>query len=472
MVKKSYEDDAFGNRKEFGDILYAFLQSEYILADESFVVALTGGFGSGKSHFLSMWETEIRAYADPKPLVVHVNAWESDHSGEPVLALVSAISKQLEESQKFSFKAVKNLKSAAAGVVLGSLSIAKELANGYIEEKTGVTPEKIIDDIGEGTSQKNLNRAAKKLFNDFDARQSAIGNLTGALRELIQDSEEGANLKLIVVVDELDRCRPTYAIDMLEALKHLFNVKGLAVVLAVDWEQLSCTAEALFGTGLNTTEYFRKFVTRKVSLPVPREEEMRKLVKRFWEKFVSSSEFDKKTRKSLAPSWDAYEIVPAAILFGLGVNRPRQVEDFFRIFSHLCHLKKDGTNRGRGIERNFCSILFLVGLHTTNPKIFTKIAAGELTVDEAIDIVFRITRRNSNLYQRELHFIESQILNDFTCDENSSELEKLFNSRTSLEEIDFRKRNRTLPRFSTGFEISEMTELAGHINSLKSFSER
>src|SRR5690606_31002559 len=116
MVEKTYEDDAFGSREEFGNLLYAFLQSEHILADESFVVALTGGFGSGKSHFLSMWESKIRAMEDPKPMVVHVNAWESDHSGEPVLAVVAAISKQLRTARKISEAAADELKCAAAGV--------------------------------------------------------------------------------------------------------------------------------------------------------------------------------------------------------------------------------------------------------------------------------------------------------------------------------------------------------------------
>ncbi len=98
MTDKTFKDDDALDRENFGDLLYAFLRSEYMLADDSFVVALTGGFGSGKSHFLEMWENKIRSLEDPKPQIVHLNAWESDHSGEPILAIVSAIAKQLAES--------------------------------------------------------------------------------------------------------------------------------------------------------------------------------------------------------------------------------------------------------------------------------------------------------------------------------------------------------------------------------------
>jgi len=472
MNPKTYDDDAFGTRKEFGNLLYAFLQSEHILADESFVVALTGGFGSGKSHFLSMWETEIRNLPDPKPMVVHVNAWESDHSGEPVLALVSAISKQLSESEKLTEKAVENLKSAAAGIFWGSVAMAKELTYGYFEEKTGVDAENVAEAIKEGGHQGVLNRAAKKLFSDFDARQSAIGNMTDALKELIGEYDATSGLKLIIVVDELDRCRPTYAIDMLEALKHLFNVKGLGVLIAVDWDQLSCTAEALFGTRLNTTEYFRKFVSRKIPIPDPGDEGMKKLVSNLWDRFISSEHLQKVNRFSSAPVLNEIGIGPTAILMGLGITKPRQVEDFFRLFSHLFRLKNGGTGSGSIWQRDFWAKFLLSGLCIINPGKFDLVARGKMEVEAILELVYSITRSGESDWKFKLQHMESELINHFACETNLDELKEAFFKEISEEELAYRKRDRSVPHFSNGWKVSPIVGLARHIDTLKSFSER
>jgi len=472
MNPKTYDDDAFGTRKEFGNLLYAFLQSEHILADESFVVALTGGFGSGKSHFLSMWETEIRNLPDPKPMVVHVNAWESDHSGEPVLALVSAISKQLSESEKLTEKAVENLKSAAAGIFWGSVAMAKELTYGYFEEKTGVDAENVAEAIKEGGHQGVLNRAAKKLFSDFDARQSAIGNMTDALKELIGEYDATSGLKLIIVVDELDRCRPTYAIDMLEALKHLFNVKGLGVLIAVDWDQLSCTAEALFGTRLNTTEYFRKFVSRKIPIPDPGDEGMKKLVSNLWDRFISSEHLQKVKRFSSAPALETLGRGPTAILMGLEITRPRQVEDFFRLFSHLLHVKNGNENSGTIWQSDFWAKILLTGLCVINPSKFSRIAQGKMDVEEILGLVYSITRGRDERSDYDLKFIESDFINHFTNNSNRDEIKEAFYKEISEDELAYRKHDRSLPHFLNGWEVSPIIGIARHIDTLKSFSER
>ena len=73
---------------------------------------------------------------------------------------------------------------------------------------------------------------------------------------------------ILVIIDELDRCRPNYAIEFLETIKHLFDIRGLVFVIGVDKGQLASSAKALFGQELVFDEYYRKFAHRNVNLPV------------------------------------------------------------------------------------------------------------------------------------------------------------------------------------------------------------
>ena len=261
------------NRKRFGELLLACLQGDAVLSDEAFVVALTGKFGAGKSHFLDMWGKHLlqKVGDDPQkfPMVVTVNAWESDFSGEPLLALVSAISNQLRVTREGKEEeAVKDLKRGLAGAV----GVAKWALGGLIEEKTGLPLEELTAAFVDGASGEELDRRANALLSEFRARKQSLEKLRSSLQQLI-DSHSSADgqrgLKLILIVDELDRCNPRYAIEFLEAIKHVFNVRGMAVVLGVDWKQLGSAASALFGHQLDIDEYLRKFIRRRVQLPEP-----------------------------------------------------------------------------------------------------------------------------------------------------------------------------------------------------------
>ncbi len=99
----------------------------------------------------------------------------------------------------------------------------------------------------------------------YEERTKALRKLKDTLKEVFG----GDVPKAIVFVDELDRCRPDYAINYLETIKHVFDVHGLVLVLAVDYHQLENSAKALFGARLKFADYFRKFVQRTITLPEP-----------------------------------------------------------------------------------------------------------------------------------------------------------------------------------------------------------
>ena len=71
---------------------------------------------------------------------------------------------------------------------------------------------------------------------------------------------------LVMVVDELDRCRPTFAIELLERIKHLFDVPYLVFVIGIDEEQLKKSLKSVYGD-IDTQNYLQKFIDVETTLP-------------------------------------------------------------------------------------------------------------------------------------------------------------------------------------------------------------
>ena len=74
---------------------------------------------------------------------------------------------------------------------------------------------------------------------------------------------------LVVLIDELDRCRPGYAVGTLEAVRHLFTADGVVVVVAVNRQQLVEAVNGLYGAEFDADRYLRRFSDRRVPLRTP-----------------------------------------------------------------------------------------------------------------------------------------------------------------------------------------------------------
>ena len=366
-----WADDCL-SRKAFGDLLLACLQGESIFSEEAFVVALIGKFGTGKSHFLRMWQADLERKTtespDKYPAVVRVNAWESDFSGEPLLALVFELIEQLDAKPRGKkYAASRDIQRGLASVLSGFRRAGQDIAFGFVEEKTGVAPEGVLEAVSTAASGSELDRRAKALFADFKSKRDSIVKLRKAIGGFIEQnsSVEGAGeLKLILIVDELDRCDPRYAIEFLEAIKHVFNVRGLAVVLGVDWDQMSCTARALFGGRLNVDEYFRKFVKRKVNLPEASSPSVQKLGSQLAGKYFGGDVAGSRSWKSIRSSNS--EKLLGAILDALDLT-PRQLEGAFHLLS--CFYQFEEVNSPQRERENYAHEFFIAGVCIGHPKL-------------------------------------------------------------------------------------------------------
>lgn len=263
--KNPFQSDRLG-RLESAELLSAFVEH----ASAPYVLAIDAKWGNGKTTFIRMWEAKLENEGFQ---YVHVNAWESDFTKDPFLSLISEIDEQLkaktipEEYRSELQTHWENTKEKWAQVV-------KQLAPFVVRVATGglIDPDSFL---GEATADLTFD-LAKEYIKQYEAEKTAIGQFRARLEEFVRvyaDATSGQAKEkekcLIVFVDELDRCRPTYAVELLERVKHLFSVKGLVFILALDKEQIGHSIKSIYGSGFDTDGYLRRFIDFEYRFPDP-----------------------------------------------------------------------------------------------------------------------------------------------------------------------------------------------------------
>ena len=222
---------------------------------ESCVLAVDALWGAGKTTFLRMWTQHLRNQGFP---VVEFNAWETDFSEEPFFTLSTELTEGLQPRKT---ETIKKLKEASKGVLRWVVPSAIRIAASSVP----------------GASPKLSETAASYVEEMWSGHLKARKSVA-EFRRVLQDiaatlSEANGNRPLMIVIDELDRCRPSYAIELLEVAKHLFSVDRIVFVLAVNRDQLTHSVRALYGSDFDAVGYLRRFIDVDFQLPEPDRDE-------------------------------------------------------------------------------------------------------------------------------------------------------------------------------------------------------
>jgi hypothetical protein len=257
------EDDPFKedllSRKASAEVLTDFVES---LA-EPFVLAIDSPWGTGKSVFLQMW---LQFLKNRGFCCLHYNAWENDFTESPLVSLIGEVGAELEklkvESDSELAKVFDRTKKVGALLVKSFGPAAIKLATSGLVDLSG---------IKEAELGKLAEEIAKRQIEKYQADKKTIHHFREDLRKLVScmGKPDSRSRPVIFVIDELDRCRPPYAIELLEKIKHLFSVDGLVFVLAVDRKQLGESVKSMYGAGMNSDGYFRRFIDLEFRLPEP-----------------------------------------------------------------------------------------------------------------------------------------------------------------------------------------------------------
>ena len=199
------------------------------------VLAVCADFGEGKTTFLRMCHAHLQKEGTT---VVSFNAWLQGHTADPLQDLMSALSNQLGSP--------KALEDLLRKIALRSL---RKASYGLIE------PE-------------DWERQIPKAMREWDNVNEFRDSLEKTLTETVQD----CGGKLVVLIDELDRCLPKYALGTLNAARNLLDRPGIVVLLGLNPREVGARIHQLYGAQTEADKFLGRFVDYSVELRRPNAE--------------------------------------------------------------------------------------------------------------------------------------------------------------------------------------------------------
>jgi len=229
--------------------------------DDNCTIALDGDWGSGKTFFIKQVQMIIDAYNGRldktcatdiqgkfgdinrvSQITVYYDAWENDGEADPLLSILYEIITAFDYD-------IKNFYTNEAGQIPKTLltSIFERLSIKYLNVS-------VKDTLGKLSSENPF----AQIQNNKDLKEE--------ISNFLQEIKIERGDKLIIFVDELDRCNPTYAVKTLERIKHYFSSPDIIFVFAINSRELQNTIKQYYGTDFNAYQYLDRFFDLKIDL--------------------------------------------------------------------------------------------------------------------------------------------------------------------------------------------------------------
>lgn len=274
METKTFELRDEFKRKLVAQKVISLLSSDIDISP----MVIDGNWGTGKTEFCHKL-INLMKQEQPEYQLVYLDAFRSDHSGEPLLALLAQIIKDCTPedqangqpsaerkalTKKFAKAAgfvAKTVAKAAAGHVLKQS--VESLSEGFqhvMEGDTEAVAETVSDTMVK-LSDKAIDSTIEVLLKEQVDAEKNLEALRKCLSEFASDNP------IVLFIDELDRCRPDYAVEMLETVKHVFEVENVKVVLVTNTQQLRAAINHRYGLAVDSQRYLDKFLKYSFSLP-------------------------------------------------------------------------------------------------------------------------------------------------------------------------------------------------------------
>ncbi|MGM0410324.1 MAG: KAP family P-loop NTPase fold protein [Bacillota bacterium] len=269
LLKKKLEDpfqgDLFNREKQIRK-LYKLI----LINKENFVTCIDSNFGRGKTTFFEMFNSYILSMnkgENEELIPIYYDAWENDYFDYPFISLVSCLDEAVKNKENVELNDIK--------------SATSEIANGFVKMMTNG----VLD-------LKSISKSMEK----SDSNRSVIKEYLEIKNQMANIQDEFSNIgkgKKVFFIDELDRCKPSFALELLEIIKHFFDIDDYYFVLAIDKNQLYSTIRAKYGSEIDAPGYLKRFIDFDIRLtPINRKVYFRTLIENEYENFNYSMMMD------------------------------------------------------------------------------------------------------------------------------------------------------------------------------------
>lgn len=374
-----------GEEKEDLIGLDAFLgEFNSIVENSSYsVYGLTGGWGTGKSIFINIWERSLT-----KNNYIHIDAFAKDYENDAFLVLFSSVYKYLEQQNTTSKQILKQFFDDSKRFLMNAGKATGKFIFNTLTDKI----------IGSESLKTFISDLLDTYCDDILQKCIEEENIHDSLVKTLEKITVNLSNPLYIIIDELDRCRPSFALEMLEKVKHIFSVTKIKFILVYNPEIFDKVIEKEYGLKNGGSRYLNKFIEKTISFKQPISirkwlyDEIENNIERF--KFLDTKSHLKNTIDILIELKNEYNI---------------SYRDFSRIISKIKHY--DISNLG-----------LMIVLLTVE---FTR----HIRNDELEDMIAYIKQNNGFAINAPDRFISNSIYKKFSIILNGNENDKkqLFN---------------------------------------------
>lgn len=348
------------NRKQYAEVLTNLVNAY----SDGFVMSINSDWGTGKTTFVRMWQKQLEADGFQ---TIYFNAWENDFDSNPLVAIISEFEALKNESNKATYTKLiraatiifKNIVPAGMKAILAKYTAVKEITDSFENAlKDGV--EFLEEEIVAYTSKKKSLLEFRK-----------------ELEEYVQLTSK--DKPLIFIIDELDRCRPSYSVEVLEQIKHMFSVPGIVFVLSIDKDHLAAAIKGVYGTSdINTTEYLRRFIDYEYFLPAPNYENS---LSYFYEFFGINEMVRRDVQHNRFSRNDEHSIIQ--VLNDSMTSFPLSLRQQEQLFSNVKIVFSILKRRG---DISVSLIIFLIRWRMSDLNSYKKFCQGKLKLQEVCSV--------------------------------------------------------------------------------------
>ena len=375
-AEEPWADDVL-DRKELAARLTNLIQNQSV----PFTFSIHGNWGTGKTFLLKRWQKDLEAQGSR---AIYFNAWEDDFSADPLLAILGQMANYFKEG---------GLKERARRAAEVALPLIRDNLLGVLKATTGVT------------LRVDQEQSDKAFLDAYLEQRNTKDELKKRLFEMSAEVVATTERPMVFIIDELDRCRPTFAIELLERVKHIFDVPNLVFVFGINRDELCKSLQSIYGE-IDSDVYLRRFFDMEFTLPeVDSPEFCRHLIEKFElakffntlskdANFVTLESSYRELPSNLSPFWG-----------NLGLSL-RDIDYCVRMIALV----------GKNLDRNHYMyspwlLALLIPLKLINPALYRQYIQGDRLGCEVMDYIDEQVphQKLDSLASNTLDWIESSV---------------------------------------------------------------
>ncbi|WP_415894914.1 P-loop NTPase fold protein [Neptuniibacter sp. PT34_22] len=275
--EKGFDADRLG-RSDTANLMKAIIDK----TEGGLVIGLDAQWGVGKTSFVKMLQADM----ENNTPFIYFDAYKSDYHHDPITALAGEIYEKAKELElphdgamskvAEAFRKLPKL-SLSSGVStllrISAILLAKQLGEDDLASAANAIA--IAGDLNKDLKEIQTELSVQNVHvENYASEKKALDEIKISLKKLAEDlvsasslsSDIASSKNIVFVIDELDRCRPDYALSMLEAIKHLFLVPNIVFILVTNQAQLAASIQGVHGSKFDASLYLEKFIGINIAL--------------------------------------------------------------------------------------------------------------------------------------------------------------------------------------------------------------